>query len=158
MAKDIKAVPAIATEILNSDDRALSLLNDLSSIDQLKATLDVDELQDRADKLLAALRYFRADAVKDLLDRSYLEALGRGEDEDISTVDDSSGAAVVTIQGDLGSLYAEIDDLVAMVASHEHGNSISVTLRNVQRLQKKEKNALNEQVGHIQPWPTELKG
>ncbi|ETI26143.1 hypothetical protein G647_02920 [Cladophialophora carrionii CBS 160.54] len=70
LAKEVKSVPAVASDLLKADDRALAELNELSLSISVKqeGALDVDELQGRADRLTRALHLFRAGAVKDRLD------------------------------------------------------------------------------------------
>ena len=157
MAKDVKAVPAIATELLNADDRALAELNDLvDSSSKSKPSLDVDAVRARAAELTRALRYFRAEAVRDWLDRTYLESLDISNSESNTVNPVSMGtedvcvsaATLKDVQDDLGSLYTEIDDVMTMLVSQEHGNAIESALRGIQRARREENQNVTEQVSN----------
>lgn len=138
--RDVKAVQATVVEILNSDDRAFAGLNELSA-SRPKATLDTVAMETHLTKLLTALRHFRVEAVKDRLDRTYLESLG-----DAPELADASAATIQEIQQDLRCLYSEINDVVAMVASQEHGNAIDASLRHARRARQHKERVDNEQV------------
>ncbi|EXJ67574.1 uncharacterized protein A1O5_09587 [Cladophialophora psammophila CBS 110553] len=144
-AKDVKSAPAIVTGILNSDDRVLSEFNDLLSFGvQQECPINLDALTDRVNRLTRALQYFRAKAVKDHLDRTYLESLG-GTDTASNTQAVADGT-VDAVREDLGSLYSEIDDVVGMVVAQEHGNALHAALQSVRRVRKQDNRRLNEEV------------
>jgi hypothetical protein len=149
MAKEVKSVPAIASGLLKSDDRALAELNELSlsrSVRQEDA-LDVDELQGRVDRLTHALHHFRAGAVKDRLDRIYLESLRTADlAGGIHNAPDVSDPPHETAKEELSSLYEEIDDMVTMVVAHDHGNPLRVALEDIRRAQTQERDAADEKV------------
>ncbi|KAH0842094.1 hypothetical protein FOPE_07544 [Fonsecaea pedrosoi] len=143
--KDSKATPATVTELLNSDDRVLSDLNDLSSSGaQEKHDVALDALADRVNKLTRALQYFRAQTLKDRLDRAYLESLGSADIASSAQV--VSDGTIDTVQEDLGSLYKEIDDVMGMVVAQEHGNALLAALQDVRRAQKQNDRSLHEKV------------
>lgn len=147
MAKDSKSAPATVSIALNADDRALAELNDLTLNSDAKQelTIDVDSLQDRADKLIRALRHFRAKAMKDRLDRTYLESLDTTKDVSGHSETASDGAVKVVTE-DLNSLYAEIDDVITMVVVQEHGNALQAAFQDVRDLQIQEKQTLSEKI------------
>lgn len=132
---------------LNADDRALAKLNDLTSTGDVKqeVALDVDSRQSRVDKLIRALQHFQAKAMKDRLDRIYLESIDTAQavSEHSETV---SNGALKAVKEDLNSLYAEIDDVITMVVAHEHGSALQAAFQNIRRLQIQEKQTLSEQI------------
>ncbi|OAL35197.1 hypothetical protein AYO20_05451 [Fonsecaea nubica] len=143
--KDSRSTPATVTELLNSDDRVLSDLNDLSSSGaQEKHEVALDALADRVNKLTRALQYFRAQTLKDRLDRAYLESLSRADIASSAQV--VSDGTIDTVQEDLGSLYKEIDDVMGMVVAQEHGNALQAALQDVRRAQKQNNRSLHEKV------------
>ncbi len=145
-AKSARSVQAIAIEALNSDDRALAKLNDISA-SKPRNTLDIVSLRAKASKLTTALLHFRSQSMKDRLDRVYLESLDNFDAAKSSV--DTSGAVFKDAKSDLGSLYAEIDNVISMVMSQEYVNSIEVALLKVQRLREREEQARNERVGFL---------
>ncbi|KIW22908.1 uncharacterized protein PV07_11156 [Cladophialophora immunda] len=139
ITKEVRSTAAVVTELLNSDDRALSELNDLSSSSAKEGCqIDLEALTDRVNKLTRALQYFRTQTVKDRLDLTYLESLSNAEDVSDGTLD--------TVQEDLDSLYSEIDDVVGMVVAQEHGNTLHAALQDVRRVRKQDERRLNQRV------------
>jgi len=132
IAKFVKPVHAIVSETFNSDDRALA---DLNGVDMDKPSItpqNVESVRVQTERLIAALRYFRQQALKDRLDRIYLESLDpltNGDD-----LSDISDASPVEVQIDLGSLYTEIDDVVSMLVSQEYGTRFDSALKTIERL------------------------
>ncbi|KIV84965.1 hypothetical protein PV11_00710 [Exophiala sideris] len=141
--KAVKAVPAIITEVLNTDDRVIAELNDLSA-NSPQITTDTSSTQERLTKLTKALRHFRAQAIKDRLDRTYLESLER-LDADDAPLDDGDTSAT-DVQGDLGSLYGDIDDVVTMVVSQEHASGIERSLQDISEARERDSQLLNQHV------------
>ncbi|EXJ56843.1 hypothetical protein A1O7_07187 [Cladophialophora yegresii CBS 114405] len=147
LAKEVKSVPAAASELIKADDRALAELNELSLCVSVKQedALEVDELQARVDKLTRALHLFRATAVKDRFDRIYLESLHAADvAAGIRDVHDVSDPAESTAEEELSSLYEEIDDMVTMVVAHDHGNALGVAFQDIRHAQMQETRATNE--------------
>ncbi|KAK4934718.1 hypothetical protein LTR10_024091 [Elasticomyces elasticus] len=144
--KAVKAVPAIVTEVLNTDDRVIAELNDLSAISPQNTT-DISSTQERLTRLTKTLRQFRAQAIKDRLDRTYLESL-EGSDANNAplNVDDASATDV---QEDLGSLYRDVDDVVTMVVSQEHAGGIERTLQDISEARERDSQLLNQHVHGI---------
>ncbi|KIX99007.1 uncharacterized protein Z520_05468 [Fonsecaea multimorphosa CBS 102226] len=143
--KDVSLTPAIVRELLNSDDRVLSELNDLSSSGAPdRCQIDLDALADRVNKLTHALRYFRAKTLKDRLDCAYLETLSATDNS--TNAQDVSDGTIDAVQEDLNSLYTEIDDVVGMVVAQQHGNALHEALRSVHRARKQDDRRLNEKV------------
>ncbi|KIW20033.1 hypothetical protein PV08_00608 [Exophiala spinifera] len=132
IAKFVKPVHAIVSETFNSDDRALA---DLNGVDMDKPSItpqNVESVRVQTERLIAALRYFRQQALKDRLDRIYLESLDpltNGDD-----LSDISDASPVEVQTDLGSLYTEIDNVVSMLVSQEYGTRFDSALKTIERL------------------------
>ncbi|KAK5467932.1 hypothetical protein LTS15_000905 [Exophiala xenobiotica] len=141
--KSARSVQAIAIEALNSDDRALAKLNDLSAR-KPRNTLDIASVRDKASKMTTALHHFRSRSMKDRLDRVYLEGLDNFDAAKFSV--DASSAVFEDAKNDLRSLYAEIDSVISMVMSQEYANLIEVALLNVQRLREREEQARNERI------------
>nr|KAK5433543.1 hypothetical protein LTR18_010786 [Exophiala xenobiotica] len=141
--KSARSVQAMAIEALNSDDRALARLNDISAR-KPRNTLDVASIRDKASKMTTALHHFRSRSMKDRLDRVYLDSL-ESFDAAKSSVD-ASGAVFEDAKSDLGSLYAEIDNVTSMVMSQQYANLIEVALLNVQRLREREEQSRNERI------------
>ncbi|KAK5239838.1 hypothetical protein LTS06_012653, partial [Exophiala xenobiotica] len=133
----------MAIEALNSDDRALAKLNDISAR-KPRNTLDTASIRDKASKMTTALHHFRSRSMKDRLDRVYLDSL-ESFDAAKSSVD-ASGAGFEDTKSDLRSLYAEIDNVISMVMSQQHANLIEAALLNVQRLREREEQARNERI------------
>jgi hypothetical protein len=75
-----------------------------------------------------------AKAVKDHLDRTFLEAL-RTADPTKNARDESEASPEAT-QQELDSLYTEVDDVMAMVIAQQHGNPLRRALENVRRSQQ----------------------
>ncbi|KAJ9633230.1 uncharacterized protein PV06_00928 [Exophiala oligosperma] len=135
VAKNIRPVHAIVSETFNSDDRTLADLNDVDDVVKPSPSTtapDIDSLRTRTAKLTAALCHFRQQALKDRLDRIYLESLDRSTNGDDSN--DFSDASATEVQTDLASLYAEIDDVVTMAVSQEFGNPFDSTVKTMERL------------------------
>ncbi|KAK5271954.1 hypothetical protein LTR99_000887 [Exophiala xenobiotica] len=139
--KSARSVQATAIEALNSDDRALAKLNDISAR-KPRNTLDVASIRDKASKMTTALHHFRSRSMKDRLDRVYLDSLDNFDAAKSSV--DASGAVFEDAKSDLGSLYAEVDNVISMVMSQQFANLIEVALLNVQRLREREEQARNE--------------
>ncbi|KAK5208365.1 hypothetical protein LTR41_005591 [Exophiala xenobiotica] len=139
--KSARSVQAMAIEALNSDDRALARLNDISAR-KPRNTLDVASIRDKASKMTTALHHFRSRSMKDRLDRVYLDSLDNFDAAKSSV--DASGAVFEVAKSDLGSLYAEIDNVTSMVMSQQYANLIEVALLNVQQLREREEQARNE--------------
>ncbi|KAJ9610385.1 hypothetical protein H2200_005162 [Cladophialophora chaetospira] len=156
--KEVKSVHVNISALLNSDDRALAELNELSSSVGLakESEVDIDALQQRVDKLTDALQHFRAEALKDRLDRVYLDALPTADAQGSGT--HSAGDVLTTaIEEDLNSLYAEIDDMVAMVVAHDHRNGLGVALQSIRQSQLREKRTANEKIyGRLRSLTTTL--
>ncbi|KIW65342.1 hypothetical protein PV04_07611 [Phialophora macrospora] len=149
LTKEVKSVPAVASGLLNSDDRALAELNELSLSHAVRQedALDVDELQGRVDRLTHALQHFRAGAVKDRLDRIYLESFHSADlAGDAQNAHDVSEPTHETAKEELNSLYEEIDDMVTMVVAHDHGNALRAALQDFCRAQTQETQAAEEKV------------
>ena len=146
ITKDVKSVPAIVSEVLNSDDRAFEELNELSSSASSKQedSLELNALEGRVNQLIEALRLLRADALKDRFDRTYLEALCTSNDS--LNGQDVSDTSTEAIQSDLGSLYAEIEDVVTMVVANEHGNVVHTALHNARQAHQQQRRMVNEKV------------
>ncbi|KIX01604.1 uncharacterized protein Z518_09330 [Rhinocladiella mackenziei CBS 650.93] len=144
ITRDIKSVTPIVTEVLNSDDRALAELDEPPS-NTPKVTLDVDAIRDRVARLTAALRYFRTKAIKDSLDRTYLQNLD-GNPGTVQPAQEVSAAMIKEIQDDLGSLYTEINDVVTMVVAQEYGNPIDATISRLERNLQQQNRELTEQI------------
>ncbi len=149
MEKEVKAAPTTVWAILKSDDHVLAELDELSATASTKpeSKLDVDVLQQRVEKLTRALQYFRAEALKDRLDRIYLEALNTADVR--GDVHEASGDLPEVVEADLSSLYTEIDDMVTMVVAHEHGDALNTGLQNARRIQMQEKRTASQKVGHV---------
>lgn len=149
----IKAAPAIVTEVLNTDDRLLAELNDLSANHPQNST-DINSTRERVAKLIKALQHFRTQTIKDRLDRTYLESLARSNGDDATL--DVPDASATDIQGDLGSLYGDIDDVVTMVASQEYAGGIERMLQDINQARERDTQSLNELVRVSLPnivWP-----
>lgn len=115
--------------LLNSDDRALNEMNNVSA-GRSQPTLDLEQTTQRVRQLAAALQHFRVQALKDKLDCTYLESLDdheTGGKEPLSG--DISTRTVDEVQQDLSSLYAEIDDVVTMTVHNEHSEPIEAAIR-----------------------------
>lgn len=134
---------AIVSETFNSDDRALTDLNDVD-VDKPSNTPHFDSLRVQAAKLTAALRHFRQQNLKNRLDRIYLESLDPSTYGD--DLGDISDASPVEVQTDLGSLYAEIDDVVNMLVSQEHGDPFDSAFESMERLKDQASRARITQV------------
>jgi hypothetical protein len=136
LQRTLKTIPFTVAELLRSDDHTLTELNQrwsaLSEQDQTSSELEAT--QARSDRLTQALRQFQVSAVKDRLDRVYLESLHAIEDEQTL----HSTGTTNDIQQDLDSLYEEIDDVVNLLVEHGHGGVLKSTLRRVhqQRIQQ----------------------
>ncbi|KAK5050374.1 hypothetical protein LTR84_003655 [Exophiala bonariae] len=138
VAKDIKSVGSVVASIFNADDRAIDALNVLVSASVESTSLDTAETALRVSRLTSALQHFRVQALKDRLDSTYLRRLEeQGQvmlDPEGEAVPDESHLASETVsevQNDLGSLYAEIDDVVTMTVRHEHAGPIEAALREI---------------------------
>ena len=160
VARDVKAVPAIATELLNADDRTLSELNALvDGSSKLNPTLNIDAVRVRVTELTRALRFFRAEVVRDRLDCMYLESLDISNsdhnttDQDTKVTGDVSVSATTLkdVENDLGSLYSEIDDVVTMLVLQDHVNPIESALRRIRSTRQEESWKVTEQVSRGKP-------
>ncbi|EXJ78099.1 hypothetical protein A1O3_09260 [Capronia epimyces CBS 606.96] len=146
VSRDLKSVHATVAEVLNADDRALVRLNEVSA-NRTELDVDVDAVGERVAKLTTALRHFRSQAVKDRLDRTYLESLANGESEEEEQRSEAVSAdEVQNIHADLGSLYAEIDDVATMLVSHEHGKGVDSTISSIRQLRSENSRARTELV------------
>ncbi|OAP63784.1 hypothetical protein AYL99_03011 [Fonsecaea erecta] len=145
VAKDVRSALATVTELLNSDDRVLSELDDFSSSSvKVECQTDLDALAERVSRLTGALRHFRAQTVKDRLDCAYLESLSAADI--VPSAQDVTDGTTDAVQGDLNSLYSEIDDVVGIVVAQEHGNALHAALQSVRRARKQDERKLNEKV------------
>lgn len=136
MAKDLKSVHTVVASVLSADDRALDALNVLASASADSTSLNTSELAQRVTRLTSALQHFRIQAVKDRLDCTYLHLLADlsalvPKPEEVPDDPDVTSETVGEIEKDLGSLYAEIDDVVHMTVRHEHTAPIEATLREI---------------------------
>ena len=147
---DTSSLSATTSAALSSDDRVLRELNQTISSAAINAASgpDFEALQDRADKLVRALQLFHAEALKDRLDRTYLESLNAldasGDSSDALL--DAPEITLRMVKGDLSSLYSEIDDVAAMVASHQYGSALKTSLQKVLRARTQDKQASFEKV------------
>ncbi|KAL2444449.1 hypothetical protein ABEF95_016826 [Exophiala dermatitidis] len=154
VGRDVKSAHAIVAETLNADDRALEEFNEICATKPNQAEIDIDLLERRVSELTAALRHFRAQLIKDHLDRTYLGTLAQNLQEDdeeaassstTTTVqDDDEREAIQNLQDDLGSLYAEIDDVATMSVTQAHSQAIESALRDLQQLKAEELRMRNE--------------
>ncbi|KAI1627519.1 hypothetical protein EDD37DRAFT_265039 [Exophiala viscosa] len=145
-AKAVKVIPATVTEVLNTDDRVLAELNDLSA-NYPPNNADINSTRERVTKLNKTLRHFRTQTIKDRLDRTYLESLeaSHGDDPPLEVSD----ASAADVQGDLGSLYGEIEDLVTIIMSQEHDSGIEQTLQDIVQIRERDRQSLNEHLHGI---------
>ncbi|EXJ88479.1 hypothetical protein A1O1_05409 [Capronia coronata CBS 617.96] len=141
VAKDVKSVHAIVADVLNADDRALDELNELSARRRPEPRTDTEAAKERVARLTAALQHFHTQAIKDRLDRTYLESLA---DSDLGATEAVSTDGVQDVQTDLGSLYTEIDDVATMFVSHEHSGHIQSTIFDIDRRAAEEQHAHTE--------------
>ena len=146
-------VSAIASATLASQDRTLTDLNDISRSARVyhEGIPDLEALTDRAERLTRALQLFQAEALKDRLDRVYLESL----DSVVVSADnygDPSAAEtdLETINEEMSSLYAEIDDVAKMVAVHEHGSTLRALLQSIRQARTQGKRTIDQKV---RPFP-----
>lgn len=148
MAKDVKSVHSVVSQVLSADDRAMAELNDLTTRRTI-STVDTSDAAQRLARLTSALQHFRVQAVKDRLDSTYLQRLN-----DLSSLEVEGSpqdpavpsATVQEIQHDLGSLYSEIDDVVTMTVRHEHTGPIEATLHQIDAAREMEGKAVGRQV------------
>jgi hypothetical protein len=148
VAKDVKSVHSVVSQVLSADDRALAELNDLSAR-RTKSTVDTSDVVQQLERLTSALQHFRVQAVKDRLDCTYLRRLN-----DLSSLDREESPqdpavpspTVKEIQHDLGSLYSEIDDVVTMTVRHEHTGPIEATLHQIDAAREMEGTTVGRQV------------
>ena len=149
MAKDVKSVPSVVSQVLNADDRALAELNDLTTR-RSRPPVNSSGNAQRLAQLTRALQHFRVQAVKDRLDCNYLQSInGRSSPEGDANPKGPavSLTTVKEIQQDLGLLYEEIDDVVGMTVRHEHASRIEATLHQIDAAREMEGTAMAEQVG-----------
>jgi hypothetical protein len=143
----LKSVPSTVTELLGIHDRTLADLNERSSaiIEQQQTSSKLDATQAHADRLLQALRQFEAAAIKDRLDRVYLESLTAIEDgQTLPTMETSD-----SVQQDLDSLYDEVDDVVNLVVEHGHGAALKTNLQRLRHHQN-DGNSASQELIHDQ--------
>ncbi|KEF51774.1 uncharacterized protein A1O9_12111 [Exophiala aquamarina CBS 119918] len=148
IAKDVKSVHSVVSQVLNADDRALAKLNDRTTRHP-NPTIDTGDKVQRVTQLASALQYFRVQVVKDRLDYTYLRRLNElssPEGEESMRDPAVSSTTVKEIQQDLGSLYDEIDDIVTMAVRHEHTGPIGATLHQIDAAWERQGKAMAEQV------------
>jgi hypothetical protein len=147
--KATDSISATALATLSSDDRTLTELNDITSSARVKkkGAPDVEALQNRANRLTHALQLFHAETLRDRLDRIYLESLSTvgisGHSQDNL---DASKITLESVNEDLSSLYAEIDDVETMVVSQAYGSALHASLQSIRRAQMPEIWTMNEKV------------
>lgn len=146
VSRDLKSAHAIVVEVLNAHGRALNELNETeASFAQPKLSLDnnTESVEERVAQLTNALRHFYVQAIKDRLDRRYLETLASSDTQASEGVSDDS---VQAVQADLASLYAEIDDVATMLVSQVYSRGIESAVQTLQRRASEDHLAHTEQV------------
>lgn len=146
VVKEVKSVPPVVSNVLNADDRALAALNVLIS-GSADLSVHTGNAGQRLAELTSGLQHFRVQAVKDRLDCTYLRCLDdQPSPPEGEELPHHSPATVTDIQNDLGSLYAEIEDVVTMTVRHDHAGPIETTLHEIDCGREKEENRVAEQV------------
>ncbi|KIV91809.1 hypothetical protein PV10_06307 [Exophiala mesophila] len=133
--KHVKAAHLDIPARLASDDQSLQGLNDIT-LKSSSSPLDVEHTRTRIAELSSALHFYQVQTVKDLLDLTYLQCVIRSPEERSEANPASETSRQV--QDDLGSLYSEIDDVVAMTVRQEHGNPTEKSLQAMIGLRKKQ--------------------
>lgn len=114
--KDSKAASATVNQCLKSNDRILDALGRDACTDTVATELS--ELSSRIQQLSHMLQIKGVTAVKDRLDRVYLTALeSRTSRAELQT---RAADVIPEVKQDIQSLYTEIEDVVVLMAGHEH--------------------------------------
>lgn len=146
MAKEVKTVHTVVSNVLTADDRALAALNVLTS-GSADSTVNTGDAARRLAELTSGLQHFRVQAVKDRLDCTYLRCLDdQPSPPEGEVLPHPSPATVTDVQNDLGSLYAEIEDVVTMTVRHEHASPIETALHEIDCVREREEERVAEQV------------
>jgi hypothetical protein len=181
--KQLRLLPAIIKEKLNSDDRLLASLESKGNEVQASTqSFDPVTERERVELLLKALQTAKVDEVKDRLDRTYLETLHanshaltassasssaydhhldqdevRGAETGVNGQPASDPAIKADLKAEIQSLYEEIDDVAAMLVDHSHGAPLREHLDEIEHTQQQnESQGLSETLERIKTMTTTL--
>ncbi|KJK61531.1 hypothetical protein P875_00042203 [Aspergillus parasiticus SU-1] len=126
-AVDSKRILSTLAAWLKEDDRALADLERLGS--GIEATGDDASVVKRTSELSTILAHYLAEEIQYRLDRVYLENLRAGQTKANQNLDGAADEVSIALEGELESLYPEIDMLAEMYTRQQYNAPISRALQ-----------------------------
>ena len=126
LAKLKTAAPAIVTERLKHHDKVIASLPSTSDLATKSTVSDANRIR----LLTEALTALRSNALRDRLDRVFLEAFRDQYDEADSEPSRSESTA---LEADVKSLYVEIDDVAGMLVRHQYTGPMHTLSQELER-------------------------
>ncbi|KAB8215430.1 hypothetical protein BDV33DRAFT_180928 [Aspergillus novoparasiticus] len=126
-AVDSKRILSALAAWLKEDDRALADLERLGS--RIEPTGDDASVVKRTSELSTILAHYLAEEIQYRLDRVYLENLRAGQTKANQNLDGAADEVSTALEGELESLYPEIDMLAEMYTRQQYNAPISRALQ-----------------------------
>ena len=127
-AVDSKRILSTLAAWLKEDDRVLVDLERLGS--GMGSTGDDASVVKRTSELSTILAYCLAEEIQCRLDRVYLENLRAGQFKANQNLNGAADEVTIALEGELESLYPEIDMLAEMYTKQQYTAPISRALKN----------------------------
>ena len=157
LEKETKGVQLKVAKTLKGDDRSLGTLQKTinDGVGRFEQSSRPEHEQERVELLLKALKKARVEEIQDRLDRVYLQSLtgppgapdvnrDKREYDERPSVEHGqqpeSKALISELQGEIESLYDEINDVATMLVDHEHGVPLRSTVADLSRAEEEGRN------------------